>query len=123
MRKIDLSALTKADLVERFVKLGLQQDEALLDGNTTRYNRFYRQIAAIDAELRSRGPAARLALAPFLSHANWQVRLNAANKLLGLVPQEARPVFDEILRSRISPYCLYAGTTLRGFDDGSYKPT
>ncbi|HWK46533.1 MAG TPA: DUF2019 domain-containing protein [Stellaceae bacterium] len=123
MKKTDLSALSLTDLVDRFVTLGLLQDDALLADDTKRYTRFYHQIAAIDAELRSRGPAARLALAPLFSHANWQVRLNAANKLLGLIPQEARPVFDEIRKSRISPYCLDAGMILSGLDDGSYKPT
>jgi len=41
-------------LVERFITLALDQDEAMLDDNNTKYTQLYRQMDAVKTELKNR---------------------------------------------------------------------
>jgi hypothetical protein len=54
MKKILLTSLTTPELVVRFADLALGQFKAELYGEISKYNRLYRQIVAIENELKIR---------------------------------------------------------------------
>ena len=123
MKKFDLTKMSLDELLTRFVDLSEQQGEALCDDDTGRYNRLFDRLLAIDTELRSRGPAARLVLTTLFDHPNPQVRKNAAVKIVALVPNEARAVLQRIEQSREQPFALHAGMALFRLNDEDCKPT
>jgi hypothetical protein len=75
--------MTVDQLVDRFADIGVAQDQALLYDEIGKFNRLFDQMHAVDNELRARGLAARLALLRLFDHPNMQVRLEAANGVLG----------------------------------------
>lgn len=87
---LKLREMTTGQLVQRFAEIGVAQDQALLYERRVEYRRLFRQMNAIDSELRRRGAAARAALLPLYGHPNVQVRLKAAIKTLVLAPDLAR---------------------------------
>jgi hypothetical protein len=122
MKRVNLRDLTLDELVERFVEIGVAQDQALFDDAHAKFNRLYDQMQAVDDELRSRGRDARLSLLRLYKHHNMQVRLKAAVRTLGVAPEEARRMLKWIYESKWYPQAMDAGMMLRGLDDGSYKP-
>lgn len=114
-----LSDMTVAQLVERFMAMALDQDDALLDGRHAKYNRLYDQMVTLETELRLRAGDQREGLLPLLLHPNAQVRLKAAIATL----KAARAVLEEIKAAQWYPQALDAGMMLRALDDGSYEPT
>jgi hypothetical protein len=122
MSRTKLDKMTIDQLLERYVEIGVAQDEALLNDAYAKFNRLYDKMCTIEKELVSRGVAARRALMRLYEHPNDQVRLNAAKETLAVEPVAARQVIQEIFDSKCYPQALDAGMTLRGLDDGSYKP-
>lgn len=122
MKQTQLGKLSNQELLQRFVRIAIAQDEALLDDAYGRYNRLYQQMSLIDRELRARGRQERLSLVALFDHPNVQVRLKAATKLLGVVPEQARKVLERIIASREFPQAGDAGMLIRGLDDGSFVP-
>jgi hypothetical protein len=122
MKPVKLQELTINELVGRFVDLGIAQDKAELYGEISKYNRFFKEMTAVDEELRARGREARLALLTLYDHPNMQVRVKAAIKTLGVAPEAARKVLEAIRASKWQPQAMDAGMILRGLDDGEYKP-
>jgi hypothetical protein len=122
MKPVVLEKLTVDQLVERFVAIGVAQDQALLYDEHKKFNRLFSEMNEVDQELRRRGPEARLALLRLFDHANMQVRLKAAKRTLGVVPEKARQVIEEIKKSQWFPQALEAGMTLWSLDEGIFKP-
>ena len=122
MKPVGLEKLTVDQLVERFVAIGVAQDQALLYDEHKKFNRLFSEMNEVDQELRRRGPEARLALLRLFDHANMQVRLKAAKRTLGVVPEKARQVIEEIKKSQWFPQALEAGMTLWSLDEGIFKP-
>jgi hypothetical protein len=122
-RLAELDDLTDEQLVERFLTLSIEQDEAERHDELARYNRLFSRERAVIDELKRRGGDKRRILARFYDHANIKVRLNAAHATLALMPEEARKVFEIISQSGGQPYCANAAGTLRSLDEGFYKPT
>ncbi len=121
-RSSTLDDLSEEQLVERFLTLSVEQDEAQQYDDLARYSRlFSRKSAVVDALKRREGDRRRI-LARFYDHANLKVRLNAAHATLALMPQEARKVFEIIAQSGRQPYRAYAAETLSNLDSGFYKP-
>jgi hypothetical protein len=60
MKPVKLQELTINELVGRFVDLGIAQDKAELYGEISKYNRLFKEMTAVDEELRARGREARL---------------------------------------------------------------
>jgi hypothetical protein len=79
-------------------------------------------MTGVDEELRARGREARLALLRLFNHSNMQVRVQAATFSLGVAPEAARKVLEAIRASKWQPRAMDAGMTLRGLDNGQYKP-
>jgi hypothetical protein len=91
-------------------------------GEIGKFNSLYRQMDATEKELRGRGREARLALLRLYDHPNMQVRLNAAKRTLGVAPEAARKVIQEIYDSKWYPQAGDAGMTLSNLDRGVFKP-
>lgn len=123
MRKIRLTKLTVEQLVEKFVEVTLGQFQAELYDEIAKYNRLYRDMEAIEKELKGRPGDQRRALVPLLEHPNPQVRLMAADCNLAIHPSLARQTLQEIWDRKEFPQAAYAMATLRALDRGDRKPT
>jgi hypothetical protein len=122
VKRVKLEEMTIDELVERFAGIGIAQDQAELMGEIGQFNSLYRQMDATEKELRRRGREARLALLRLYDHPNMQVRLNAAKRTLGVAPEAARKVIQEIYDSKWYPQAGDAGMTLSNLDRGVFKP-
>jgi hypothetical protein len=122
MRSVELEELTDDQLAQRFADIGMAQDQALLYDEHKKFNRLFNQMIDVDHELRRRGLQARLALLRLFDHPNMQVRLQAAIWSLGVAPEAARQVIEEIKKSQWFPQALEAGMTLRNLVSGVFKP-
>ena len=122
MKGVKLQELMIDELVKRFAELGIAQDNAELYGEIPKYNRLFKEMEAVDQELRARGRVARLALLRLFNHSNMQVRVQAAIDSLGVAPKSARKVLEAIRASKWQPQAMAAGIDFRGLDSGQYKP-
>ncbi len=121
-RAVDLSKITIDQLVDRFAEIGVEQDNALWESKYAKFRQLYKQMDAVDGELRSRGLEARLALTRLFNHRNIQVRLQAAKWTLGVAPVQARELIEKISQSGFYPQAGDAGMTLSNLDEGIFKP-
>jgi hypothetical protein len=122
-RASSLEDLGVEQLVERFLALSIEQDEAERYDEIARYNRLFSRNHAVIDELRKREGDQRRLLARFFDHPNFKVRLNAAHATLAVMPEEARGVFEAIAQSGWQPYSGSASGTLQTLDSGFYKST
>lgn len=122
MKSTPLQELTTGQLVQEFAQLAQQMGTAVLDSETGLFNRMFPKMQAIDRELRSRGREARMALSPLLEDKDRFVRYYAAKYLLGLVPDRARRVIEEIAKFKFDALCGDAGMCLYALDKGIFKP-
>jgi hypothetical protein len=83
---------------------------------------MFKRMQAVDRVLRLRGKEARLALLPLLDDEERSVRYFAANYMLGLAPDRARNVIEEIAKFKFDALCLEAGMCLYALDKGIVKP-
>lgn len=96
-------------------------------------HKLYKQLCAVKATLRARGPEARKVLVPLLSYAAAsepfaedraaEVRLNAAKELLAVVPEQARATLEDLAAHGPSFQSGSAGMCLQLWQDGVFKPT
>jgi hypothetical protein len=122
MKSLRFKELTTDELVQEFAHLARQMGAAVLDSETRHFNRMFPGMQAIDRELRSRGREARMALAPLLEDENRFMRYCAAKYLLGLVPDRARLVIEDIAKFKYDALCGDAGMCLYALDSGIFKP-
>lgn len=111
------------DLVAKFTEIGIAQYGAAYVIDTARYNRLYKAMQRVRAELKAMPGDQRRALLPLLSHSNVQVKQMAANTLLAIAPIPARRALEEIKASGIQPQCGDASGMIRALDDGSFIPS
>ena len=123
MKRTELSKVAAADLVELFEKIGVAQDEALLGGETAKFNRLYDQMTAVSDEMKRRDGDQRRALQSLYSSENMQVRLKAAIHTLAVAPVEAREQLEAVAASKWFPQAGDAGMTLLALDDGTFRPS
>ena len=123
MKRSAYAKLTSEALVEAYVAIGIQQDQAIESFDNRTFNRLYPRKRAIADELKSRPGDQRTYLIPLLEHANWQVRMNAANELLAVLPVEARATLQAIADSKHYPHAGHAGMDLWALDRGISPPT
>ena len=123
MRPNQLKKLTSQELAQRYVEIGLAQDEALLMDEYGKFNRLFKNMRVVEEELRSRESDQRRVLLSFLTHPNEQVRLNAAKATLGIAPAEARRTLELLARMSVGPQSGDAGMCLWALDEGIFKPT
>jgi hypothetical protein len=123
MKQFKLQDMTADQLVKLFESIALQQDEALLRNELTRFNSLYRQMNEVENELRVRAGDQRHLLVSLYDHPNAQVRLKAAARSLAVVPAQARRLLEVIANSQQYPQAGDAGMLLAGLDDGTFRPT
>lgn len=123
MKKATLASLETKDLVERFAQIGRAQDQALLGGQITKFNRLFDQMADISKELKGRPGDQRRELMLLYNFPNMQVRLKAAIHTLAVAPIEARNLLEEISESGWFPQAGDAGMSLWNLDRGVFKPS
>ena len=123
MSQNTLEKMSIEQLVERFVATALEQDRAVRAEKNALFNRLYRQMDAIENELKQRPGDQRRALIHLLKHQNAEVRLRAAFATLTLVPDLARKTLQNISDWNEYPQAPDARGILMGLDDGSYTPT
>jgi hypothetical protein len=114
--------MTLDQLVDHFAGNGVAQAEALLYDELDEFNRQFEEMWAINTELTTRGPEARLALLRLYGHKNMQVRLQAARFTLAVAPVAARNEIQAVADSRYPPQCFDAKGSIRRLDDGTYNP-
>jgi hypothetical protein len=118
MKSLRFQELTTDELVQEFARLARHMGAAMLDSETGRFNRMFPGMQAIDRELRSRGRDARMALFPLLEDQDRFVRYYAAKYLLGLVPDLARRVIEDIAEVKYDALSGDAGMCLYALDQG-----
>jgi hypothetical protein len=110
------------NLVKQFLSIALAQYDAIYFLNNEKYSRLYAQMQDIRDELKRMDGDQRRAILPLLDHSNVQVRLMAANTLLGIAPQSARRTLEGVRDSGIQPQCADASGMIRALDDGFFVP-
>lgn len=123
MKRQNLSEMTIAELVSLFEQIGLAQDEAILGGENAKFNRLFDRMADVSRELKQREGDRRNDLRVLYNAKNMQVRLKAAVHTLAAAPAEAREQLLAIANSHWFPQAGDAGMTLRGLDDGTFRPS
>lgn len=123
MKRMPLQRLSIQELVDQFVVLALDQNEAILDDDIAKSSRLFWKIEAIEAELKDRPGDQRIALLRLYAHPNLQVRLKAAKATLKVAPDAAREELRLIERSGEQPQAMDAGMCLWTLDEGINKPT
>jgi Domain of unknown function (DUF2019) len=102
--------------------MGVQQDKALLEDETAKFNRLFDQMESIKVELKRRTGDQRRALLTLFNHPNMQVRLKAAKGTLGVAPVEAKQMLKTIADSGWQPQAGDAGMCLWNLDRGVFVP-
>jgi hypothetical protein len=115
--------MTAEQLVQQFLAIGLEQDDALRRDDNAAYNRLYRQMDDLEEELRARVGDQRRALIGLYEHPNAQVRLTAAMATLALTPEAARLTLQAICDREEYPQAADARGTIRAIDAGTFIPT
>jgi hypothetical protein len=123
MTQPSVQSITVDQLVERFAKLGVEQDKAITADDKLKYERVYAQMSAIRDELRSRPGDQRKALLMLVDYPNMQVRLRAAQYALAVAPEAARRTIEAIAASTWPPQCYDARMCLWMLDEGKFVPT
>ena len=122
MIRKSLQQMSISELVDLFTEIALAQDAASLRDEIAKYNRLFKEMSAVSAELKSRPGDQRRALVALYRSDNMQVRLKAAIHTLAVAPTEARSALRVIADTKWSPQCLDAGMSLR-LESGVFKPT
>jgi ParB-like chromosome segregation protein Spo0J len=122
MNRSKLESMSIDQLVQRFVEIGIAQDDASLRENISQYNRLFDRMQDVVQELKRRDGDQRRALIALLEHPNFQVRLKAAMATLAIVPRAARQTLETIRAANWQPQSMDAGMTLRDLDRGTFKP-
>ncbi|ODS02535.1 hypothetical protein AUC71_14700 [Methyloceanibacter marginalis] len=118
-----VSDMTAEELVAEFASISVAQDDALLDADTSGFNRLFQRLESVEAELKGRPGDQRQALLSLYDHENDQVRLNAANATLAVSPKDARALLEAIAESGVFPQRGDAGMALWALDEGISEPT
>jgi hypothetical protein len=111
--KRDISEINADDLLIEFVRLCVEQDEALellKEGSTVQT--LGKRILEITAELHKRPNAQRIGLTRLLTHPNSWVRFHAAEGCIDVAPVEARRELQRIADSGDYPVAGHAGMFL-----------
>jgi nitrogen regulatory protein PII len=122
MKSADLSALSVAELLERFAAICVEQNKTLFSGGYAKFNRLFDQMVAVENELKIRPGDQRSALLALFDHPDMQVRLQAAKLTLAVAPEAARQMLERIKEWRRQPQAGDAGMCLINLDRGIFVP-
>lgn len=122
MKPVKLQTMPVEALVERFAAICEAQDEALLNSELATFNRLYKEMRAVEDELKDRPGDQRQALLTLYTHPSAQVRLQSAGATLAVAPDPARQLIETLAKSRKFPQAGDAGMLLDGLERGTFKP-
>lgn len=94
MNRIPIAKMTEEQLIERFVLIATEQDQAMLHDDNRRYNQLYDKMKDVERELGQRPGDQRRVLLPLLEHENLQVKLRAALATLAVAPEASKAVLQ-----------------------------
>ncbi|ODR96955.1 hypothetical protein AUC70_14410 [Methyloceanibacter stevinii] len=123
MTRISVPKMTEEQLIERFVFIATEQDQAMLYDDNRRYNQLYDKMKDVEQELKQRPGDQRRVLLSLLEHENLQVKLRAALATLAVAPEASRAVLQWLSDRNRYPQAADAREMLDALDDGSYVPT
>ncbi len=123
MTRVKLASMSLVQLVEEFIAIGLAQYEANVGNDASKYNRLFRNMSAVTAELKTRPGDQRSALLALYDYPNFQVQLAAARATLAVAPARARALIETIAASGDYTYAGDAGMCLVALDKGIFRPT
>jgi hypothetical protein len=123
MKRGDVEAMSVDQLVEQFTAIAIDQDRAITQDDSAKFNKLFDRMEDVKRSLKSREGDQRPALAPLLKHRNAQVRLKAAIALLALEPEAARDALQKISDANEYPQAADARGMLRALDEGRYVPS
>ena len=123
MKNEDWPEMSDAQLVDAFAAVTREQDEAILAGDSAKYNRLYSQMVEIVDELKRRPGDGRQRLVSLYDFPNVHVRLKAAIHTLAVAPAAARKQLELISEMNWFPQTADALGMLRAIDRGEYTPT
>ena len=123
MKRVKLEGMSVQQMVQRFIAIALEQDEALLMNDIAEVSRLFWQLEAVEEELKVREGDQRRALLPLYEHPNMQVRLKAVKATLAVAPDTARRMLQAIADSREYPQAGEAGMSIDNLALGIFKPT
>ena len=110
-------------LVERFIAIALDQDQAMLKDDNAKFTRLFWQMDAVEDELKGRNGDQRRALLPLFNHPSAQVRLKAALATLALAQPAARRTIQTISDFQEYPQAADARGMMRALDEGTFIPS
>jgi hypothetical protein len=122
MTRIKLNEMTIVELVRQFVSIALDQDKAMRYDDNRKFKRLYKQMEAIEEELKNRPGDQRRTLIPLFEHPNAQVRLKSAITTLALAPEDARRTLQIISDRQEYPQAADARGMIMALDEGTYIP-
>lgn len=122
MKDLSHDTMTIGEMVRSFKEIALEQDAALLNDQTHKYNVLYDRMLALQSSLKALDGDQRRALTILYENPNAQVRLQAALATLATSPQTARSVLQEISDRNEYPQAIDARGMIRALDNGSYQP-
>ncbi|HWE72524.1 MAG TPA: DUF2019 domain-containing protein [Stellaceae bacterium] len=127
VREMNVQALVQhfAQVAERLSEVNFElvspMDMPGRDNFVRESEQLYAELTLVDAELRSRGREARLALLELFDSPTLEVRLQAAVCSLGVAPTAARAQLEQIAATGWME-AISAQGTLKALDKGTFKP-
>ncbi len=132
MTSPDLKSRTLDQLIAYFADTAVAEEDAIFGATTDendptrepavrRMHELHAELDKVDAELRTRGRAARLALMTLYDHPNAQVNLMAAYYTLGVAPEVARERIQVIADSEWPPQYWQARSIIDALEHGNLK--
>jgi Domain of unknown function (DUF2019) len=123
MNQHSISIFSESDLVQSFISIAIQQDDALKDDNTALYNKLFKDMELVKTELKQRSSDKRSLLLPLLLHSNAQVRLKSAIATLAVDRTSALKALQRISDQSEYPQAAYARDMLGALAEGRYVPS
>jgi hypothetical protein len=97
---MDYSTMAIDELLKRFEKACLEQDNTYITNDVGKFNKEFQTLVSIADVLAVRGPEARRSLLPLLNHENRQVRLQAAKFVYPVAREEATKCLKDLAATR-----------------------
>lgn len=119
MRKLD--GMDDIDLANAFIDIAAEQQKAIDDMRSSKYNQLYDEMKNIENILRNRPGDMRKVLIPLLEDRRPQVRLKAAMATLAITPA-ARDALILLGQYNFDSQALEAKMMLSALEDGSFVP-
>lgn len=114
--------MSPGELVSLFADIAAAQYKAIWIADNKRYNKLFKKMREIIAEIDSRPGRLRKMLVTLYGSDNPFVRYKAATFTVVVDPAKAKKVIQEVAGLQNDPAGFEAGMTLFRMDDADYAP-